>query len=89
MIELLKAFMNTLRISGYNHSYIYQMLKDILERRRQINAKILEGEWKRYRNRNEILEAKKAKLGKLPNTSFMASGAINSLKVVHTPNQHS
>ena len=81
--------MNTLRISGYNHSYIYQMLKDILERRRQINAKILEGEWKRYRNRNEILEAKKAKLGKLPNTSFMASGAINSLKVVHTPNQHS
>ena len=63
VIEILTTFMNSLRISGYNHSYRYQMMKGILERR-QINAKILQGEWTRYRNKQQILDAKKKKLGK-------------------------
>merc|ERR1711954_544945 len=58
VIEILTTFMNSLRISGYNHSYRYQMLKGILERRRQINAKILEGEWKRYRSKYYVLKEK-------------------------------
>ena len=86
VIEIMSTFMNMLRISGYNQAYRYQMLKGIMERRRQINAEVLDGPWKGYRSKVEILEAKKSKLQKFPNTWFMASGAINTLKVVHTPN---
>ena len=51
VIEIMSTFMNMLRISGYNQAYRYQMLKGIMERRRQINAKVLEGSWKRYRSK--------------------------------------
>ena len=81
----MSSFMNQLRYSGYDHQYRFQLLKGILDRRRQLEEKFESGEYLHYRSREQIVLQKSQKLGKFPNTWFLSGGAKNTLKVPATP----
>ena len=78
--------MNQLRISGYDHRYRYNLLTGILNREKQIEEKISNQEWQRFRSRATILAQKKEKLGKFKNTWFLTNEVVNTIKVAPTPN---
>ena len=52
--DTLSRFMNTLRISGYDNKYRFQLLKGILDRKKQIDTEIQAGTRVRYRSRIQI-----------------------------------
>ena len=62
-MTVLATFMDSLRASGYSQHYRAQILSGILDRTRQMRQKAL-----RYRNRQEIEEAKTGRQHKWINT---------------------
>ena len=82
---IMSKYMNTLRISGYDHKYRYELLKGICNRQSQICEEIENGTRIKYRSREEILEQKARKLGKYANTWFLRGKIQNTFKVQATP----
>ena len=64
-------FRNSLRISGYDQKFRYELLQGIQAREAQIEQKINSGDRVRYRCREQILEQKAKSLRKYPNTWFL------------------
>ena len=83
--EILSVYMNSLRISGYFAPYRYNILKGILNRIRQIEDEVKNGNRDRYRSRKQILDHKKQSIGNFPNTWFLKDDVTNILKVPCTP----
>ena len=83
--RVMTRFMNTLRISGYNRKYRYTLLQGVLKRVRQCEALVANGMRVRYRSREQIIEQKKARLGKHPSTWFLRGRYTNTLKTHYTP----
>ena len=84
--ETLSLFMNSLRISGYDHNYRYQMIKGIVAQNERIETEIQNGNRYRYRSREQIIQMKAAKIGKHPNTWFLRGSVQNTFKIQGTPN---
>ena len=56
--NILSEFMNSLRISGYNEEFRYNMMKGILEREIECEMLISKGERVRYRSGDQIRNQK-------------------------------
>ena len=84
--DILSKFMNSLRCSGYDHSYRFQTLKGVLNRSKQIEEEIVNGTRIRYRTKAQIEEHKQNTIGNFPNTWFLKNETTNILKVPCTPN---
>ena len=82
---VMSKYMNSLRISGYDQSYRYLLLKGILNLNVRQEGEIVEGKRSRYRSRDEILSDKEKKFGKFPATWFLRGEIQNTLKVQATP----
>ena len=82
---VMSEFMNSLRISGYDHRYRFLLLKGILNLNQKHEEEILAGDRVRFRSREEILQHKERKLGKFPATWFLRGEHQNTLKVQATP----
>ena len=83
--DCMSRFMNSLRISGYDQKFRYELLKGIQAREAQIEQEINSGNRVRYRSREQILEQKAKSLGKYPNTWFLRGPIQNTLKVPGAP----
>ena len=82
---ILLKYMNTLRISGYDQLYRFQVLKGVLVRQNQIYEEIALGNRVRYRSQSEIEEQKRKNLGNFANTWFLNDEISGILKVPCTP----
>ena len=82
--DTLSIFMDSLKKSGYNELYRFNVLKGALERmdtfEKQIKDKII----KRYRTRSEIKEMKKLKAGRTNQSFFLRGNVVDTLEVSHT-----
>ena len=80
--------MNTLRISGYNHRFRYNIMKGAVDRIHEMNKKFRAGVLNRYRSRQEINIMKSERSGRGANTWFIGDkGTYSStLTVPYTPN---
>ena len=83
--DALSQFMNTFRISGYDHYFRYQLLEGILKRQREIESDVREGKRVKFRSRAQIQNHKTNRLGKHPNTWFLRRDRTGTLKVQSTP----
>ena len=59
---ILSKYMNTLRISGYDQVYRFQILKGVLIRQEQMSQEITLGNRVRYRSQKEIEKQKREKI---------------------------
>ena len=78
--------MNSLRISGYDAQFRYHMMTGISRKNVMIEDDIRGGRRVRYRSRMQILEMKRRKIGKYPNTWFLRGTVQNTCKIQGTPN---
>ena len=82
---ILSKFMNSLRISGYDKKYRYELLKGIIEKHQKNEADILSGERVRFRTGAQILAQKAKKTGQFTDTWFLNDKISCTLKVQATP----
>ena len=83
--NIMSKFANSLRISGYDHQYCYQLMKGIWNRQAEIDQEIASGSRIQYRSRKQILNQKAQRLGKYENTWFLRGAIQNTFKVQTTP----
>ena len=83
--QIMSSFMNSLRISGYDETYRYNLLKGILKRHEEILDQVSKGERILYRNRLDIGAAKQGKIGTYTNTWFLRGTDTVTFKVQSTP----
>ena len=86
MTNILSKFMKQLRILVYDHHFRHNLLTGILKREEDIEEKIMNQEWQRFRYRATILAQKKKKLRKLKSPWFLSKLVVNTIKVTPTPN---
>ena len=53
--NVLSSYMNTLKISGYDHKFRFTLLKGTLDREKVNNAEILSGARIKYRSGSQIM----------------------------------
>ena len=82
---ILSRFMNSLRLSGYNHRFWFHLLDGILKMNNKIENAITNGTRIRFRSRQQIVDMKNQKLGKFAATWFLQGTNQNTLKVQGTP----
>ena len=79
------VILNSLRISGYNEEFRYNMMKGILEREIECERLISKGERVRYRSGEQIRSQKNTKLGISNNTWYLRGKWTNVVQVQCTP----
>ena len=84
-INNMSEYMNSLRVSGYDLKYRYNLLKGIQQLYDSQECDIALGVRDRFRSREQILAAKEQKIGKYPATWFLRGKNQNTLKVQATP----
>ena len=83
--QILSEYMNTLRVSGYDERYRYQILKGVLERQKQMQDEVAQGNRAKYRSQAQIEDHKRAKLGNFANTWFLNDEITGIMKIPCTP----
>ena len=83
--KILAKFMNSLRISGYDKKYRFELLKGVIEKHQQNENEILAGNRVRYRTGAQILAQKQQKTGQFTDTWFLNDKVSCILKVQATP----
>ena len=74
---IMSEYMNCLRMSGYKEAYRRSLLRGIMIRHQQVQNKINNGLWSRYRSRQQIVTSKQAKSGKT-SANWFVRGEIRS-----------
>ena len=82
----LSKYMDSLRISGYNHQFRYNVLKGVISKEIELRNKLKLENKHRHRTKDEILAAKRSKPGRNNNTWQLRGNNRVTLKVSATPN---
>ena len=77
--------MNTIKISGYDHGFRFNLIKGVILQFDKTESLVNEGTRVKFRSRKQILDAKSTKLGKFNNTWFLRGEVQNTLKCPFTP----
>ena len=84
--ETLSIFMDSLKKSGYNELYRFNVLKGALQRMDTFEKLIKDNIIRRYRTRSEIKMTKKQKPGRTNQSWFLRGNIVDTLQVSSTPN---